>query len=201
MDAGQERVFGKYRGTVANNVDPLGQGRIQVSVPAVLGENRMSWALPCTPYAGKGVGLFTVPPVGANVWVEFEGGDLDHPIWSGCFWGSGEAPAQPPLAGVKVLQTDAVKLELKDLPGVGGFTLEVEPPAVTQPLKLLFDAQGIELSTPTGSVKLTPSEIVLDQKPAKVTLSAQGIELVNGKSKVELSPAAVKVNDGALEVL
>ncbi len=45
------------------------------------------------PYAGDGVGLFAVPPVGANVWVEFEGGDPDYPILAGCFWGRARLPA------------------------------------------------------------------------------------------------------------
>ena len=81
------QFFGKYRGKVENNIDPMMLGRVQVSVPAVLGSGQLSWAMPCAPFAGPGVGLFTVPPVGANVWVEFEAGDPDYPIWSGCFWG------------------------------------------------------------------------------------------------------------------
>ena len=86
------QFFGKYRGTVANNIDPQMMGRVQVSVPSVLGEGQLSWAMPCVPYAGSGVGFFAIPPNGANVWVEFEAGDPDYPIWSGCFWGMGEAP-------------------------------------------------------------------------------------------------------------
>ena len=34
--------FGKYRGSVANNMDPMQQGRIQVSVPSVLGDGQLS---------------------------------------------------------------------------------------------------------------------------------------------------------------
>ncbi len=77
------------------------QGRIQVSAPAVLGGTHARWAMPCVPYAGPGVGLFAIPPVGANVWVEFEGGDLDYPIWTGCFWGIGEVPAVPAVPQVE----------------------------------------------------------------------------------------------------
>lgn len=84
-----KRYYGKYRGKVENNIDPMQLGRIQVSAPAVLGDGTLSWAMPCTPYAGSGVGFFAIPPVGANVWVEFEGGDPDYPIWAGCFWGTG----------------------------------------------------------------------------------------------------------------
>ena len=79
-------------------------GRVQVSVPAVLGDGRLSWAMPCVPYAGSQVGFFAIPPVGANVWVEFEGGDPDYPIWSGCFWGTGEVPATPAMAADQGLQ-------------------------------------------------------------------------------------------------
>ena len=89
--------FGKYRGKIENNIDPMLQGRVQVSVPAVLGDGSLAWAMPCVPYAGSGVGLFMIPPVGTNIWVEFESGNPDYPIWAGCFWGTGEAPAQPAI--------------------------------------------------------------------------------------------------------
>ena len=85
--------------------------------------------MPCVPYAGSGVGFFAVPPVGANVWVEFEGGDPDYPIWSGCFWGRRGARAARPAAD-KMLKTDGITLTLNDLPGAGGFTIEVGPPVV-----------------------------------------------------------------------
>src|SRR4029450_11270491 len=81
------RFYGKHRGTVENNLDPVGQGRIQVRVPAILQDSSLSWAIPCGPYAGPGVGFFMTPPIGAQVWVEFEGGDPEYPIWSGGFWG------------------------------------------------------------------------------------------------------------------
>lgn len=70
------QFHGKYRGKVLKNQDPLSLGRLQVSVPAVLGEGSLSWAMPCVPYAGKDVGFFMLPSEGSNVWVEFEGGIL-----------------------------------------------------------------------------------------------------------------------------
>ena len=163
-----KEFFGKYRGKVENNVDPQQQGRVQVSVAAVLGEDRLSWAMPCVPYAGPGVGLFTVPPVGANVWVEFEGGDPNYPIWSGCFWGLGEAPVQPALDLIKVLQTDAITLKLDDTPGAGGFTLEVNPPAVAVPVKLVCSSDGVELSHGAASIKLTPASVSINDGALEV---------------------------------
>ncbi len=138
--------FGKYRGKVENNVDSMQQlGRIQVSVPAILGEGRKSWAMPCVPYAGSGVGFFAIPPVGANVWVEFEGGNPDYPIWSGCFWGKGEVPAQPAVAEMKVLKTDVGTITLNDLPGAGGITIET-----TAGMKIVISALGIEIDNGKG---------------------------------------------------
>jgi hypothetical protein len=162
------QFFGKYRGKVENNIDPMLLGRCQVSVPAVLGEGRLSWALPCAPYAGSGVGLFLIPPVGANVWVEFEGGDTDYPIWSGCFWGVAEPPAVPAIPQMKVLKTDGVTLTISDLPGAGGLTIEVGPPVVPIPLKLVFNASGIELNNGAASVKLSPVSVSLNNGALEV---------------------------------
>src|SRR5262245_30300554 len=116
------QFFGKYRGKVESNVDPQQQGRIRISCPSVIGAGRLSWAMPAAPYAGPGVGFFTIPPEGANVWVEFEEGDSESPIWSGCFWGLGEAPALPAIAEVKVLKTQTATITVSDIPGTGGVT-------------------------------------------------------------------------------
>jgi hypothetical protein len=84
--------YGKYRGTVSDNEDPRNLGRLVAHVPEVLGDVESGWALPCAPYAGDGSGQFTVPAVGAGVWIEFEAGDVSRPIWSGCWWGDGQIP-------------------------------------------------------------------------------------------------------------
>ena len=160
--------FGKYRGRVTNNVDPLQLGRVQVSVPAVLGEGSSSWAMPCVPYAGPGVGTFMVPPVGANVWVEFEGGDADYPILAGCFWGVGEAPAMPAIAEVKMIKTDGIALTLSDMPGAGGLKLEVSPPAVAMPLVLEFSSAGIEITNGARSIKITPASVSVNDGALEV---------------------------------
>src|SRR4051812_15362894 len=86
-NSSEGQFYGKYRGTVINNMDPLSLGRIIVQVPAVLGLIPSSWALPCVPFAGKGTGFYFIPDIGSNVWIEFEGGNSGSPIWVGCFWG------------------------------------------------------------------------------------------------------------------
>ncbi len=85
--------YGKYRGIVTDNNDPLQLGRLKAHVPEVLADVDSGWALPCAPYAGNGSGQFTIPEPGTGVWIEFEAGDPSRPIWSGCWWGDGQVPA------------------------------------------------------------------------------------------------------------
>jgi len=120
--------FGKYRGVVTNNNDPGLMGRIKARVPDVLGNNESGWAMACTPFAGSGTGFFALPSVGAGVWIEFEQGDPDYPIWAGCWWG---APTDVPTETLP-LQTQKVVLKtaggqsivLDDTPAVGGIFLK-----------------------------------------------------------------------------
>lgn len=159
------KYYGKYRGKVENNVDPQQMGRIQVSVPVVLGDGRLSWAMPCVPYAGNQVGFFAIPPVGGNIWVEFEGGDPDYPVWSGCFWGMGEVPAMPATAEMKVLKTDAGTITLNDLPGAGGITIET-----TTGMKIAITITGIEITNGQGAtIQLTGPQISVNQGALEVT--------------------------------
>ncbi len=159
-----KKFLGKFRGKVENNVDPMQLGRIQASVPAVLGEGKMSWAMPCVPYAGNAVGFFAIPPVGANVWVEFEGGDPDYPVWSGCFWGSGEVPAQPAVAEMKVLKTDTGTITVNDTPGAGGITIET-----ATGMKIVINTQGIEITNGQGgSIKLAGPQVSINSGALEV---------------------------------
>jgi hypothetical protein len=122
--------FGKYRGTVQENIDPYLAGRLQVTAPAALGD-AVVWAMPCSPFAGPGVGLYALPPVGANVWVEFEGGNPEAAIWSGCFWDRGDFPPGVPRVLKVVLKTKNATVTLDDTPGAGGVTIEIAGKKIT----------------------------------------------------------------------
>jgi len=160
--------YGKYRGKVKDNADLAQRGRVEVVVPQVLGSKSV-WALPSMPVAGPGVGFFALPPKGANVWVEFEGGDPEFPIWSGCFWDEGELPpALPASPSVATWKTKSISLVLKDLGEGAGFTLEVLPPAVAAPLKLSFTSAGIEIVNGKNSVKLTPTSVTINDGALEV---------------------------------
>ncbi|MDO8586989.1 MAG: phage baseplate assembly protein V [Armatimonadota bacterium] len=106
LDRVRNRFYGKYRGTVTNVDDPTKRGRIKAKVPAVLEDQDTGWCMPCAPYAGPDVGLVFIPEVGAGVWIEFEGGDVSYPIWTGCYWRDGEMPSAAGPA-VKTIRTSA----------------------------------------------------------------------------------------------
>lgn len=207
------QFFGKYRGKVENNKDPLRLGRLQVSVPAIYGEGTQSWAMPCVPYAGKGVGFFALPPKNANIWVEFEGGDPDYPIWSGCFWGDDEVPADPAEEKMKVFKTENVTMILNDDPDKGGFFLEVGK----TPLKMTFDSNGIEIKNQNSDIKLTDKEVTVKSNQveisdgnkrsdikltdSKVIVKSDQVEIKNNVFSIKVTSSKVTINDGALEVI
>jgi Type VI secretion system/phage-baseplate injector OB domain len=124
-----EKIWGKFRGTVINNIDPEQRGRLMVSVPDVLSLIPSTWAEACTPLAGPTgppMGVYLVPPIGAGVWVEFEQGDIDYPIWVGCRWGSQAdipsiAKAGLPVSPSIILQTAGQNMiVISDVPGPTG---------------------------------------------------------------------------------
>jgi uncharacterized protein involved in type VI secretion and phage assembly len=158
------QYFGKYRGKVEYNIDPQQQGRIMVSVAAVTGSGTLNWAMPSLPFAGSGVGFWAIPPVGANVWVEYEGGDPDYPIWSGCFWGIGEAPATPAVAQIVVLKTKTCTLTLSDLPGIGGVTIET-----ATGMKITMSATGLEITNGAATIKLEALSVKVNNGALEVT--------------------------------
>lgn len=166
------RYYGKYRGTVVNNVDPMQIGRIQAIVPDVSNVIPTSWAMPCVPVAGIQMGEFTVPLIGAGVWIEFEQGNPDYPIWAGCFWGSAaEVPAAarlvPPAVPGITLQTPLQNaIQVSDLPGPTG---------------------GIVLKSATG---------------ATIIVNDTGIYIQNGKgASIIMTGPTVTINQGALVVV
>jgi len=166
-----EKYFGKYRGMVINNVDPMQIGRIQVQVPDIAGLVPGTWAMPCVPVAGLQTGMFAVPPIGAGVWVEFEQGDPDYPIWIGCYWGTkADVPAlaamvTPPVSGFAFQTVLQNGLVVTDLPGPTG---------------------GIMLKSPAG---------------AAIIVNDTGIYIQNGQgASITLTGPTVTVNQGALVV-
>jgi uncharacterized protein involved in type VI secretion and phage assembly len=169
--------WGKYRGTVINNIDPELRGRLMCMVPDVLALVPTSWAEPCTPLAGPTgppMGVYMVPPIGAGVWVEFEQGDPDFPIWVGCRWGStADVPAMAkaglPVSPSIVLQTVGQNMVvISDLPGpAGGIMIQSGASIVS------VSQAGISLTGPKVEITAAAINVVgitdINQGALKVT--------------------------------
>jgi uncharacterized protein involved in type VI secretion and phage assembly len=158
MSDGQ-KFYGKYRGIVTSNSDEMFLGRIKAKVPDVLGSDESGWATPCAPFGGDGMGMFCLPKVGAGVWMEFEQGDPDYPIYSGAWWGSiAQVPTDvfTPVPYKKfMIKTEGGNvLTLDDSPGpLGGITLQT---AGGQSIKMT--SLGIEITFSASQVvKISPT--------------------------------------------
>ena len=156
------RFFGKYRGIVSDNQDPLMIGRIRATVPDVMGADESGWAMPCAPFGGSQTGFFSIPSTGAGVWMEFEHGDPDYPIWSGCWWGSvKDMPSSlltPPYKKVLIQTDGGHQVILDDTPGMGGITLKTSGGQ-----KIVLDSLGIEIDDGMGGkVKLTGPQVSIN---------------------------------------
>jgi uncharacterized protein involved in type VI secretion and phage assembly len=164
--------YGKYRGAVIDNADPLQIGRLLVQVPDVSNVIPSTWAMPCVPFTGNQCGFFVVPPVGAGVWIEFEQGDSDYPIWTGGFWGSASEVPALALAGSPGVQQIVIQsfagntLMISDVPGSTG---------------------GILLKSNTG---------------ASIAINDTGITISNGQgATIVLTGPSVQINEDGLEVI
>lgn len=145
------RFYGKYRGTVTY-IDTAQVGRIKAKVPAVLGEVKSGWCMPCVPYAGKDVGVALLPEVGSGVWIEFEGGDVSLPIWTGCYWRQSEIPSAA-AAAVKVLRTKAGHEIVLDDDG-GKVTV-----TDSNDNKVTLDSSGVTVERGGGKLEITDGKV------------------------------------------
>ncbi|GAC1360999.1 MAG: phage baseplate assembly protein V [Acidobacteriaceae bacterium] len=156
-------LFGKYRGNVTSNADPLGIGRLLVQIPD-LPDLPSTWAMPCVPFAGQQAGLLAIPALGSHLWVEFERGLPDHPVWVGGFWSA--AADLPPSPGPPGPQQITLRtplghtLTLDDQPGpAGGILLRSDAGALISITDLgitISNGKGaqITLSGPTVDINL-----------------------------------------------
>jgi hypothetical protein len=189
-------LTGRYRARVAENEDPLGLGRLQLRCADVPGL-AAGWAVPAVPYAGKGVGFYVIPPKEASVWLEFEGGDPACPVWSGCFWATGEVPLGPAHPVKKVWKTASGTLSVDDTEKTGGMLLKMDGPAASESMSVAIGPDSIVLSCPQGTVTMTRSSIELTVPQAVVTLDAGTIKLTVPGSTVTITAEAVKAENGA----
>ncbi|MEO7336564.1 MAG: phage baseplate assembly protein V [Caldimonas sp.] len=167
--------YGKYRGIVADVADPENRCRIRATVPGLLDGEDTGWAMPVLPFAGDGHGMVMLPAVGSGVWIEFEAGHLDMPLWSGGWFANDQRP-DPQGEKVRVIVSEnGHRIVLDDA------------------------ADEVRISHGSGAeIKLTGSGIELSFQACKVEISGTSISLNNGLIKVGL--AGVSLVNGAMSL-
>jgi hypothetical protein len=177
---GLKQYYGKYRGTVINNVDPEQRGRILAMVPDVLGLTPSSWAMPCLPITGKQNGIYAVPMIGDGVWIEFEQGDPDYPIWVGGFWGSAAEVPLAALAGNTAAPSTIIQSTLQQSVIISDLPPSAPPPVMPP-------------APPTGGV------ILRSTTGASIVVNDAGIFISNGKgATINMVGPVININNGAL---
>jgi uncharacterized protein involved in type VI secretion and phage assembly len=201
------QFYGKYRGVVTDNKDPSNRGRIRAQVPDVMGVYESGWAMPCAPFAGQNMGFCALPPIGAGVWIEFEQGDPDSPIWSGCWWGSKEERPDEVQADPEqkvLIKTSAGHSILLDDTNSGQITLQTKGGQKI----IATDADGGQIAIETAAgqkIILTNADGQITIETAagqKIALQAMTITVDNGSAAtIDLDGPRIDLNKSALEVL
>jgi len=204
------RHYGKYRGTVVDNKDPKKMARLRLRVPSVLGPDVVSgWATACIPYGGADQqGCLFIPALGAGVWVEFEGGDREFPIWSGAYvslpGGSTEAP-KPNNADGSTADIGSDATSRKTIKTAVGHTIQFEDAAGDEAVhlqdgvhghRIRFDNDGVAITEGAfgHSITMDPDGITLQYKGGDtIIIDSSGIH-VGGPVQHIVHGDALKLN-------
>ena len=195
----ERRFYGKYRGFIVDNADPEQLGRLKVTVPSVLGGDVVTgWAMPCVPYGGNAdQGFLFIPEINAGVWMEFEEGDLEFPIWVGTFWskpgGESELPKpgdeqSPPTS--KIMKTLKHTIELADEDGNEAIKIT----DVVNSNRVVIDSNGFALEDSNGN------KITLDSNGIKIEDKNSNV-IIMDSSSVTIKSNSIKIGENASEPL
>jgi Type VI secretion system/phage-baseplate injector OB domain len=160
------RFFGKYRGKVKNigkNRNDL--GIITVEVPEIFPEKEIPLVKPVIPFAGKNCGFGALPKKDDVIWIEFEAGNLNKPIWTGFWWAEGEEPeavdwdtvALVSRTGHKLILDD--KMEKMSLVHSKGPEINLTAEEITFRIgntKMVISDSGVKINDTLFEVKRTP---------------------------------------------
>lgn len=205
-----DSYFGKYSGVVKDNRDPDKLGVVKVSVPTVFPPEELVPARAALPY-----GVFFIPENDTQVWVEFEGGDPAHPLWTGIQHVPGTPPAEgakePPT--VRLIKTPAGHLLIFDdtdgseavtlTDGKNGHSLAftgtgVEVTDGVNRHVITLDGDGVKITDGANRHEITLAAASIEIKHgaglAKATITSNSVKAEAGAGSVEIGAGEVKVN-------
>ena len=196
----ERRFYGKYRGVVVDNADPEKLGRLKVRVPSVLGPDVVTgWALPCVPYGGDvNQGFLFIPETDAGVWIEFEEGDLEFPIWVGTYWSKPGGDSELPKPnGADGTEEGSVQdpVTRKIIKTKKGHSIELEDADDSEVLIIKYfdgDKKNVIAMNNDGIT-------VLDSNDNTVTMNGDGIEIVDtvNSHTITMSSDGITIKDAS----
>ncbi len=200
----ERRFYGKYRGFVVENADPENLGRLKLRVPSVLGNEVVTgWAMPCVPYGGDAnQGMLFIPEVDAGVWMEFEEGDLEFPIWVGTFWSKpgGESelllPNQPDGSEDSDVQDPPTRKIIKTLKG---HTIQFEDKEGEEMITIVEGGKGHIITMNKNGISITEGA-----NQHRILLDSTGITITDGKNKgneIVMTSSGVRVKTSGTEIM
>jgi len=193
----EQRYYGKYRGFVKDNEDPENLGRLKVSVPSVLGSQVVVSALPCVPYGGSAdQGFLFIPEKEAGVWIEFEEGDPEFPIWTGAFWckpgGESELPKPNKPDGSEESAVQAPP-SCKIIKTAKGHTIQMEDADDKEMITIIEAKNKHVVTMGKEGIKITDGT-----NKHEISLAENGITIADGKNSgntVTMAPDGLKIED------
>src|SRR5262249_36988158 len=152
------------------------------------------WAMPCVPYAGDGVGFYSLPEQGTGVWVEFEGGDPSYPVWTGFFWADDQLPDDSD-ADIKIWKTQKMKLRCDDSSDEVKLSDSEDSGSI-----LTLASDGVTLEYSESSLKLDDDAATVASNESQVEVGTEGVSsLASDGGGIDIT-ATVSINDGSFEV-
>src|SRR5215467_12564634 len=193
------KLYGKYSGeVVANDIDPDHTGIISVSVPSVFGAGIAVPARPCLPY-----GHFFIPAVGTKLWIEFESGDPEYPIWVGVWYPKGKVPKPADISPPdnRVIQTaSGHTIEIMDKGGDEKITIKHKGNAF-----ITLDKKGsLLIANNAGSYLQLDADAktatFVEQHGNIITMGADGVTITekSGNTTVQMTSSACRIMAGSI---
>jgi uncharacterized protein involved in type VI secretion and phage assembly len=197
--------YGLVQAIVVDNEDPLGEGRVRVTIPSLHQSMETEWCRVCQLYAGNGYGSFFVPEKNDEVLIACVYGDLNEPIVIGGLYNGKDKPASKreasPGLDQKLIRTKGKQqLLLDDSPNAKKIELKS---SANQSVLLDDQANKVVVSTGGGQT------ITLEKNGGAITITTQGGQQVkldgsgtitlSGQMKIKLDAAQVDIGSAAMQ--
>ena len=207
----ERHFYGKYRGFVVDNADPENLGRLKLRIPSLLSDKVVTgWAMPCLPYGGDAnQGMLFIPEVGAGVWVEFEEGDLEFPIWVGTFWSQPGGESEVPLPNKPDGSEDSAVQDpptRKIIKTLKGHTIQFEDKDGEEMITVVAMVEEKKNQKKRHAITMNKDGIMITDgvNQHKVLLDSTGITITDGKNngnKIEMTSSGLKVKTSGTEIM